>query len=241
MEWQPCPRDQSERPDPASTAYRFESTRQVTAPPLGGRAWLATAPTPIRHSWRMSGRFKILWLSLLAQRLLELHLSRENSKDQSGPAADPRWFPAMILVHVAMFAAPPLEVLRTGSRPRWRLGWEGMVVASNLLRIWSIRSLGRQWNVRGIVAKDYQVVSRGPYRWIRHPNYLAVGLEVFALPMAAGAWRSALVLSAANAVILHRRIRAEEDLLGANPGYASVFASKGRFIPRLRRGPASRE
>ncbi|MDA8332572.1 MAG: isoprenylcysteine carboxylmethyltransferase family protein [Candidatus Dormibacteraeota bacterium] len=189
----------------------------------------------------MSKRFQVLWWSLLGQRLLELRRSRENAKGQPGAAADPRGFPAMVLVHVALFLAPPLEVARTRAQPRCRLAWEGTVVASNLLRIWSIRSLGHQWNVRGVVAQDFEVVSRGPYRWIRHPNYLAVGLEVFALPMAAGAWRSAVVLSAANAVVLQRRIRAEERLLFTNPGYSATFASKGRFIPSLRREPASPE
>jgi methyltransferase len=76
-------------------------------------------------------------------------------------------------------------------------------------------------------------VASGPYRWIRHPNYLAVILEFAALPMGAGAWRSAAGLSLLNGAVLQDRIRAEEALLAEVPGYEELFATKSRFIPHI--------
>jgi methyltransferase len=76
-------------------------------------------------------------------------------------------------------------------------------------------------------------VEVGPYRWIRHPNYLAVVVEILALPLAGGAWLSALGLSALDAVVLFDRIRDEERLLREVPGYEEAFGRKARFIPRI--------
>jgi methyltransferase len=76
-------------------------------------------------------------------------------------------------------------------------------------------------------------VVTGPYRWIRHPNYLAVSLEFLALPLAGGAWLSALALSAIDAAVLADRIRHEERLLAEVPGYQRAFGTKARFIPGL--------
>jgi methyltransferase len=85
--------------------------------------------------------------------------------------------------------------------------------------------------VRAVVPRDLVPVARGPYRYVRHPNYLAVVIEFAALPLAGGARFSALALSALNALVLADRVRAEERLLEARPGYARLFAGKARFIP----------
>jgi methyltransferase len=76
-------------------------------------------------------------------------------------------------------------------------------------------------------------VTTGPYRFIRHPNYVAVILEFAALPMAGGAWLSALVLSALNGLVLWDRIRDEERLLAAVPGYEEALGGRARFLPGL--------
>ena len=79
------------------------------------------------------------------------------------------------------------------------------------------------------------VETGGPYRWIRHPNYVAVGLEFLCLPLAVGAVPEALLLALANAAVLVPRIRAEERLLDAVPGYREAFQGVPRFIPRRER------
>jgi len=96
-------------------------------------------------------------------------------------------------------------------------------------------SLGPAWNARAVVDPSQAVVVRGPYRWIRHPNYLAVLLEFTAIPLAFGAPLSWVVLNLLHAPLIVRRIQAEERALHALPGYAAAMETKARFLPRLRR------
>jgi methyltransferase len=92
-------------------------------------------------------------------------------------------------------------------------------------------ALGRLWNVRLVQRPDQPVIASGPYRFVRHPNYLAVVLELAAVPLALGAYGTALLAGAANALVLWRRIAAEERYLFSVPGYAAAFAAKKRLIP----------
>jgi len=82
------------------------------------------------------------------------------------------------------------------------------------------------------VSSGIRVETGGPYRWIRHPNYVAVGLEFLCLPLTVGAVPEAVLLSLANAAVLVPRIRAEERLLDRVPGYREAFRGVPRFIPR---------
>ncbi len=105
--------------------------------------------------------------------------------------------------------------------------------AAQGLRYWAIRPLGAAWNVRARVTPALGVSTRGPYRFVRHPNYLAVVLEFLAVPLALGSWRSTLLLNLVHAPILARRIRREEALLFRIPAYAAAMSSKGRLLPRV--------
>jgi methyltransferase len=169
------------------------------------------------------------------QRLRELNVSRQNLGTQSGDVAASGSFPAMVAVNVALFLAPLAEASVRGRRvkPHTALAWTTALGAATWLRWWSIRSLGRSWNVRGLVPHGFEPVARGPYRLIRHPNYVAVILEFVALPLAGGAWVSALVLSALNGLLLARRIPAEERLLERSERYRELFSGRARFIPGL--------
>jgi len=141
----------------------------------------------------------------------------------------------MVATHTALFALPLVEVAVARPRRPPSLITVAAVslVAATFLRWWSIRSLGRTWNVRAVVPEDLEPVERGPYRHIRHPNYVAVALEMAALPLLGGAWRSAIALSVADGLVLAHRIRAEESLLDANPTYRRRFAGRARFIPNV--------
>jgi methyltransferase len=177
------------------------------------------------------------YLALLAvtgaQRLQELAVSRRRERGIQGRRAASRSYPLMVAAHVSLFALPPLEIAGLRRRPRAPLLWIGLLAGATALRLWSIQSLGRHWNVRAVVPSDLRPVETGPYRWIRHPNYLAVSLEFLALPLAGGAWLSALALSAIDAAVLADRIRQEERLLAEVPGYERAFGTKARFIPGL--------
>lgn len=178
----------------------------------------------------------IWYAALLAavgvQRLSELAVSRAHERRLPGTRAAPRTYPLMVVAHAALVTAPLLEVWGRPRRgPRW--GWAAVLAGATALRIWSIRTLGPSWNARASVPRNLEPVTTGPYRFIRHPNYVAVIAEFAAIPLIAGAWRSAVILSALNAAVLYDRIRAEERLLDASPAYRTAFAGRARFIPGL--------
>jgi methyltransferase len=177
--------------------------------------------------------YAALLAAVASQRLVELALSRSNeARIRGGARAAAGTYPLMVAAHAGLVTLPLIEVAGNGRvRPRW--GWCAVLAAATGLRLWTIGSLGRAWNVRATVPTGLQPVTTGPYAYIRHPNYLAVILEFAAIPLLAGARRSALLLSALNAIVLFDRIRAEERLLDASPRYREAFAGRARFIPGI--------
>jgi len=171
-----------------------------------------------------------------AQRLRELAISRRHERALRGrrarQAARGR-YPLIVAAHLGLCTLPLLEAAVRGRRSRAPLLWIGVLAGAGALRWWSIRTLGESWNGRAIVPEDLRPVSAGPYRLVRHPNYLAVAAEFLALPLAGGAGWSALGLSAVNALLLADRIAAEERLLASVPGYEEAFRGRARLIPGL--------
>ena len=170
-----------------------------------------------------------------AQRLRELALSRRNERGVRGSRAAARSYPLMVAAHVALCTLPLVEAAaRRRHPPAAAVGVGlGLLAAATALRWWSIRSLGSSWNVRAVVPAGLRPVTRGPYRFVRHPNYLAVALEFVALPLAGGALWSAVGLSLLDAAVLADRIREEDRLLAAVPGYEDAFAGRARLVPGL--------
>ena len=132
-------------------------------------------------------------------------------------------YPPMVVLHTALLVACVAEV-HLADRPFVPvLGWTALALAagSQALRWWCIRTLGPQWNTRIIVVPDAPLVGRGPYRWLSHPNYVAVAVEGLALPLIHTAWVTALAFTVLNAILLLGfRIPAEEralDTLAAGP------------------------
>jgi len=168
-----------------------------------------------------------------AQRLRELALSRRNERGVRGARAAARTYPLMVAAHVGLCTLPLVEVSVRRRRARVPALWLGVLGAATALRWWSIGTLGASWNVRAVVPAGLRPVADGPYRFLRHPNYLAVALEFAALPLAGGATWSAAALSVLNAVVLADRIRDEERLLAAVPGYEEAFRGRARLLPWL--------
>lgn len=185
----------------------------------------------------MPGRVPAWYLALVGAsagvRLLELRHSARNERAALGAARRPAagHYPRMVALHTALHTVPLLEVAVLRRRARLPWLWVGVLAGSVALRWWSIGSLGTAWNVRGVVPDPLPVVAAGPYRFVRHPNYLAVALEFAALPLAGGAWLSALVLSALDALTLRERVREEERRLFAQPAYRAVFERRKKFVP----------
>jgi methyltransferase len=187
------------------------------------------------------GRYAGVLTAFGLLRLAELAYSSWNERDlrrrPGAIAADPSGFGRMAALNVALFTAPLVEVLLRRGRPLPRLvhgsAWVAQLGAVGL-RLWVIATLRRAWTVRAVVPADLAVVDRGPYRFLRHPNYAAVAVEFTALPLVGGAVWNALLLSLLNAVVLRDRIAAEERLLARLPAYAERMANKPRFVPHLR-------
>ncbi|WP_437736300.1 isoprenylcysteine carboxyl methyltransferase family protein [Sorangium sp. So ce1335] len=186
----------------------------------------------------------LLYLAFLGavsiERLAELVISRRNARRafaRGGVEVGQRHFRVMALMHSAFLAACALEVVLLERPFPGLLGFASLAVAllAQGLRYWVITTLGEQWNVRIIVVPGATPVSGGPYRYLRHPNYAAVIAEMAALPLIHGAWLTALVFSALNALVLSVRIRAEEEALG--PSYAARMGGLPRLVPGRRAAP----
>ena len=108
-----------------------------------------------------------------------------------------------------------------------------VLLGANALRLWVIATLGPHWNVQIMDSAPLGVVTGGPFRFIRHPNYVAVFLELLALPLVHGAWITALGGAACHVWVLAHRIRAEEAALLAHPSYQQLMGGKPRFIPTI--------
>ena len=152
-----------------------------------------------------------------AQRALELRLSARHEAALRARGAvehGRRHFPLLVALHALWPLALALEVARGGARPGagWPL-WLLPLTAAECLRIAAMRALGERWTVRVWVLPGAPPLGRGPYRWLRHPNYVAVALELIAIPMLFGAWRTALAATLANALALALRIPVEERAL----------------------------
>jgi len=155
--------------------------------------------------------------ALAAQRLFELAISKRHAEALRARGAIEHGqghFPLLVLVHVLLLAGIVFEVIVLGARPpaSWPV-WAALFLAGQLLRYAAIRALGPFWNVRVLVVPGAPLVRTGPYRFLRHPNYVAVVMELLAAPLIFGAWRTAIVVSALNGVALWIRIRCEERAL----------------------------
>ena len=175
--------------------------------------------------------YLILLGLVVVERLAELVLSQRHaawSLGRGGVESGRGHYPAMVALHTGLLAGCAVEVLLGG---RAFLPWRGwpmlaLVVAAQVLRWWCIGALGRHWNTRVIVVPALPLVMRGPYRWLRHPNYVAVVVEGLALPLVHTAWVTAVAFTVLNAAVLTVRIRVEDAALGG-AGSAGGTGSAG--------------
>lgn len=182
--------------------------------------------------------YLLLVVLIALERIAELALASRNRRrllSQGGVEAEPGHYRFMVIVHAAFLAACPLEVLLF-ARPFVRPLAAAMLIllaVSTLLRFWVLTTLGERWTTRILTLPGVAPVVSGPFRLLRHPNYLAVVLEIFALPLVHSAWLSAVVFSLANAWVLKVRIAAEERALAEASGYGAAFAGRPRLVPSL--------
>jgi len=162
--------------------------------------------------------YLLLIAAVAVERVAELVVSQRNlawSRARGGVEFGAGHYPAMVVLHTGLLVGCVVEVYAL-HRPfvGW-LGWPmlAVVIAAQGLRWWCIATLGRQWNTRVVVVPGAPRVTGGPYRYISHPNYVAVVAEGIALPLVHSAWLTAAVFTALNAALLSTRISTENAAL----------------------------
>jgi methyltransferase len=175
---------------------------------------------------------------LVLERLFEMWLSRRNAAwalNEGGIERGQRHFRWMKTLHTLFFVACVAEVYLL-ERPfvaRVGLPLLALALVAQGLRYWAIGALGRRWNVRVIVLPGAPPVTSGPYRFVRHPNYVAVAIELAVVPLIHGAWLTAVLFSLANVALMVVRIRCEEETLATHSDYAATLGRRARFVPWL--------
>ena len=159
------------------------------------------------------GLAHLLILLVAAQRLGELFYARRNDRRlraAGGVEYGASHYPLLVGLHTAWLAALFLSV--SAETPILWGPLAGYLLLQGL-RVWTLASLGGFWTTRVIVVPGAELVRRGPYRFVRHPNYLIVALEIPVLPLVFGAWPLALAFGLANLAVLAWRLRVEERAL----------------------------
>ncbi|AKK29192.1 isoprenylcysteine carboxyl methyltransferase family protein [Mycobacterium sp. EPa45] len=164
--------------------------------------------------------YVLLVAAVALERLAELVVAKRNlawSRAQGGVEFGASHYPLMVVLHTGFLAGALLEVIGLHRPFLPALGWPmlAIVVAAQGLRWWCITTLGRQWNTRVVVIPGAPRVVGGPYRFLHHPNYIAVVAEGVALPLVHTGWITALVFTVLNAALLRTRIRTENAALAS--------------------------
>lgn len=188
------------------------------------------------------GISRIAYIVLLALvgagRILELWISRRHQKLLFARGArilrEPN-YPWMVFVHTAVLVAAGLEVilLQRPLIPALAISMSILFVLANALRWWVIRILGDHWNVQLVDSTRLGVVTGGPFRWVRHPNYVGVFVELVSLCLIHTAWMTAILTGVGYAMVLRSRLEIEDRALMADPEYRATMGDKPRFLPRL--------
>lgn len=164
--------------------------------------------------------YTFLVLAVTAERIAELVVARRNAiwtLSRAGVEHGRGHYPVMVVLHTGLLACCLAESALAHRPFLPALGWPmlALVIMAQALRWWCISTLGPYWNTRVIVVPGARLVGAGPYRFLRHPNYVAVVVEIAALPLVHCAWLTAAVFTAANALLLAVRIRCENTALAS--------------------------
>lgn len=166
--------------------------------------------------------FTIVLILVAIERIVELFVSNRNLKwsfAQGGIEFGRSHYKYMVAIHVLLLGGALVEVWIFRPTLIPVLGWImlSLAIASQVLRWWCITTLGKRWNTLVVIIPGMPLIKKGPYKWFKHPNYVAVVIEGFALPMVGFAWRTALIFTVLNVFVLRTRIKTENAALATLP------------------------
>ncbi|MGO0061808.1 isoprenylcysteine carboxyl methyltransferase family protein [Brevibacillus fluminis] len=164
----------------------------------------------------MSLFFFTVFLAIIAQRLAELRLARRNArllKALGGVEVGSEHYKYVVYLHVMFFVCLLTEAsLRHHGISSWQWFCFLLFLVAQLGRYWCIKSLGMFWNTRILILPGARPVRKGPYRYLRHPNYWIVGFELLLLPLVFSAYVTAITFPLLHLVFLLRyRLPVEEE------------------------------
>lgn len=167
---------------------------------------------------------------IVLQRLIELGIAKSNERQLKNSGAiefGAKHYPWMVLLHTGFFSILILEVgaLNRDLSSLWIL-WITLFALTQLGRIWVIHSLGKYWNTKIIVLPNANVIAKGPYKYVRHPNYVIVATEILVISLLFNAFYTAIIFSLLNAWMMRVRIPIEEQALKENTEYTFAFQKK---------------
>jgi len=165
---------------------------------------------------------------VILQRLVELVVAKRNEKwmrSQGAFEAGSAHYPIMVAMHIAFFISLLAEVilLDRSLSSMWIILLV-IFLTAQVARIWCLTSLGKFWNTKIIILPGADVVQKGPYKWVRHPNYIIVTTELLVLPLIFGAYSTAIIFTLLNVWMLSVRIPAEEKALKEATNYRETFS-----------------
>ncbi|MBM7584285.1 methyltransferase [Bacillus pakistanensis] len=183
--------------------------------------------------------FYIFLIVVASQRLIEVLIAKRNEKWMKSKGAKEygkRHYRLMVAIHFLFFVSLIMESIlgRSDLNSDWPL-LVAVFFIVQLCRVWVIMALGRFWNTKIIVLKDAEVVAKGPYKFIKHPNYLIVTIELIIIPLIFNAYWTLFIFAILNQLILAIRIPLEEEVLNKQTNYEDELTSKRRFIPLIRK------
>lgn len=179
--------------------------------------------------------FFSFFMFVVVQRLSELMLARRNERHMKRRGAREfgrEHYKYIVLLHVLFLVLIVVEVsfFKKTPSPMWPV-LIVLFIGTQLLRVWAIASLGVYWNTKILVLPHSKLVPKGPYKFMRHPNYIVVMLEFWLIPLLFQAYITAIVCSVLNVLVLSIRIHEEERALQELTNYKQSFQNISRFIP----------
>lgn len=180
--------------------------------------------------------FYIVFLFLVIQRVTELFIARKNEKwmrNRGGIEHGKDHYPYIVALHFLFLISFFMEVqiFQRELTDIWFVMFP-ILFLTQLLRYWAVFSLGNYWNTKIMIVPGDVVISRGPYKFVKHPNYIVVAVEILLLPLLFHAYITAILFTILNVVMMTVRIPAEESALQAYTNYHEVFSIKSRFMPK---------
>jgi methyltransferase len=159
----------------------------------------------------------ILLIGIIVQRLVELVIAKRNELwiiERGGIERGKEHYKWFIIVHTLFFCSLLLEItLLDFSQFKLSIPLFFIFMVTQFFRIWCIQSLGKFWNTKILILPNHTLISKGPYRFIKHPNYIIVGIELFIIPLLFGAMITATLFPILHLLLMTVRIPAENKAL----------------------------